>query len=229
MPVVPFGRPIDVEAWDRFRARTGLAVVIDAAAGFDSAAPTGTPAVVSLHATKVLGSGEGGFILCNNADLVLDIRARMNFGFHGSREARVAAFNAKLSEYHAAVGHAAVDEWQAARAEWLTVAARYRALLADSAVARLQQGFGDGWVSSVCVLHLKRTEADHLEQHMNRLAIETRRWWGNGAHAHLSMASCPRAPLHVTEELSRSTLAIPIFRDLRTTDIDRIIAGVETV
>lgn len=67
MPVVPFGRPIDVEAWDRFRARSGLAVVIDAAAGFDSAAPTGTPAVVSLHATKVLGSGEGGFILCNLA------------------------------------------------------------------------------------------------------------------------------------------------------------------
>ena len=115
------------------------------------------------------------------------------------------------------------------RAEWLTVAARYRALLTDSAVARLQQGFGDGWVSSVCVLHLKRTEADHLEQHMHRLAIETRRWWGNGAHAHLSMAPCPRAPLPVTEELSRSTLAIPIFRDLKTTDIDRIIAGVETV
>ena len=229
MPVAPFGRPIDVEGWDRFRSRSGLAVVIDAAAGFDAVRPAGAPAVVSLHATKVLGTGEGGFILCNNADLILDIRARMNFGFHGSREARVAAFNAKLSEYHAAVGHAALDEWQDARAEWLAVAARYRAALADSSVARLQEGFGDSWVSSVCVLHLRRTDADRLEQHMSGLAIETRRWWGHGAHAHFSMAPCPRAPLPVSEELSRSTLAIPMFRDLKTVDIDRVIAAVETV
>src|SRR5579859_7105158 len=39
IPVAPFGRPIDVTAWDHFRARTGLAVVIDAAAGFDSLIP----------------------------------------------------------------------------------------------------------------------------------------------------------------------------------------------
>ena len=68
MPVAPFGRPIDVEAWDRFRSSSGLAVVIDAAAGFDAVAATGTTAVVSLHATKVLGIGEGGFILCTDAD-----------------------------------------------------------------------------------------------------------------------------------------------------------------
>ena len=68
MPVVPFGRPIDLAAWDRFRSTSGLAVVIDAAAGFDAVVPTGTPAVVSLHATKVLGTGEGGFVLCNDTD-----------------------------------------------------------------------------------------------------------------------------------------------------------------
>ena len=66
--------------------------------------PRGTPTLVSLHATKVLGAGEGGFVLCDNRDLVVDIRRRMNFGFRGSREAMVPAFNAKLSEYHAAVG-----------------------------------------------------------------------------------------------------------------------------
>ena len=130
MPVAPFGRPIDVGGWDRFRSRTGFAVVIDAAAGFDTVAATGTPAVVSLHATKVFGTGEGGFVLCDDGDLVVDIRRRMNFGFHGSREATVPAFNAKFSEYHAAVGHAALDEWPGARAEWLPVSGRYREALA---------------------------------------------------------------------------------------------------
>ena len=63
----------------------------------------------------------------------------MNFGVYGSREARVPALNAKLSEYHAAVGHAALDQWQDARVEWLTMAARYRAALAGSSVARLRR------------------------------------------------------------------------------------------
>jgi dTDP-4-amino-4,6-dideoxygalactose transaminase len=229
MPVAPFGRPIDVGGWDRFRSRTRLAVVIDAAAGFDTVAPTSTPAVVSLHATKVLGTGEGGFILCDDADLILGIRTRMNFGFHGSREALVPAFNAKLSEYHAAVGHAALDEWPDARAEWLRVSTRYREALAHSSVARLQDGFGDAWVSSVCVLELTGTDADRLERHMTSMAIETRRWWGKGAHAHPSMSACPRAPLPITEELARSTLAVPISRDLPTADVDRVIECVETM
>jgi dTDP-4-amino-4,6-dideoxygalactose transaminase len=57
MPVAPYGRPIDIASWDRFRARTGLPVVVDAAAGFDTIKPGETPVVVSLHATKVMGVG----------------------------------------------------------------------------------------------------------------------------------------------------------------------------
>ena len=227
MPVAPFGRPIDLHAWDRFRSRTGLAVVIDAAAGFDAAVATGTPTVVSLHATKVLGTGEGGFVLCDNRDLVVDIRRRMNFGFRGSREAMVPAFNAKFSEYHAAVGHAALDEWHSARADWLRVSDRYREALQLSTVARLQEGFGDTWVSSVCVLGLTGTDANRLERRTTNAAIETRRWWGHGAQGHGSMSACPRAPLPVTEQLSRSTLGVPMFRDLTPADIDRVIESIE--
>ena len=60
MPVAPFGASIDVSAWDAFAKETGIPVVIDAAAGFDSAAGSANPLVLSLHATKVMGIGEGG-------------------------------------------------------------------------------------------------------------------------------------------------------------------------
>ena len=46
MPVAPFGYPVNVGDWDRFRERTKLPVVIDAAAGFDSLVAGATPAVV---------------------------------------------------------------------------------------------------------------------------------------------------------------------------------------
>src|SRR5262249_50699634 len=147
-----FGRPLDVSAWDSFRRQTGIPVVIDAAAGFDSLVPGDTPAVVSLHATKALGTGEGGFVISKDPSLIRAVQTRSNFGFYGQREALCAATNAKFSEYHAAVGHAALDEWAQTRAEWMAVARAYRSALGRSSYLQFQPGFGETWVTSVCVL-----------------------------------------------------------------------------
>jgi dTDP-4-amino-4,6-dideoxygalactose transaminase len=222
MPVAPFGRPIDVAAWDWVRAATGIPMVIDAAAGFDTARPGTTPAVVSLHATKVLGIGEGGVVVCDDPQLARAIRTRANFGFYGSREAMVPALNAKMSEYHAAVGHAALDEWECARADWESVANHYRSRLEPSSEMRLQEGLGDCWVSSVCVVTLDGPDAESLASRLDAAGIETRRWWGDGAHAHRSTRDLPRTPLPVTERLARTTLGLPCFRDMNLGDIDRV-------
>jgi dTDP-4-amino-4,6-dideoxygalactose transaminase len=222
MPVAPFGQGIDFAAWDRFRSKARLPVVIDAAAGFDTLIPTDTPAVVSMHATKTFGIGEGGFVLCTNPSLIHSIRTRENFGFDGMREAIVPALNAKLSEYHAAVGNAALDEWSAARAEWLASARAYRERLEGNGGVRLQDGFGESWVSSVCVLDLGDDDAGRVEDNLIRANIETRRWWGSGAHAHASTLHLPRTALPVTNRLAASTIAVPLFRDIRPADIDRI-------
>jgi dTDP-4-amino-4,6-dideoxygalactose transaminase len=226
MPVMPFGRPIDFEGWDRFRSRTGLPVVIDAAAGFDSLRPTETPAVVSLHATKVIGVGEGGFVLSTDPGLIRNIRTRENFGFDGVRDASVGALNAKLSEYQAAVGLAALDEWPHARSVWLAMASAYRERLARSRGARLQEGFGQSWVSSVCVFELDGQEVTEVEARLENAGIETRYWWGAGAHAHQSTLERPRTALPVTEQLARSTIAVPFFRDMQAADIDRVVGCV---
>jgi dTDP-4-amino-4,6-dideoxygalactose transaminase len=94
MPVVPFGAPLNMTSWETFRSRTGLAVVIDAAAAFDALIPGAIPSVVSLHATKALGIGEGGFVVSTDASVRNAVRMRSNFGFAGSRQAQAAAFNA---------------------------------------------------------------------------------------------------------------------------------------
>jgi dTDP-4-amino-4,6-dideoxygalactose transaminase len=223
MPVMPFGGPIDLEAWDAFRSRCGLPVVIDAAAGFDTLRPTVAPAVVSLHATKVFGIGEGGLIVSEDTALIRSIRTRSNFGFYGTREAAVSGMNAKLSEYHAAVGHAALDEWAAARSEWVAVARAYRTRLASRHSARFLQGFGESWVSSVCVLEPADHDVADIENRLRSAKVETRRWWSGGAHAHQSTRHCPRTALPVTERLARSTIAVPFSRDLTPGDIDRVV------
>jgi dTDP-4-amino-4,6-dideoxygalactose transaminase len=225
MPVMPFGGPVDVAAWDRFRARSGVAVVIDAAAGFDTLRAGDVPAVVSLHATKALGAGEGGFVVARDPALIAEIRARANFGFAGSREAIAAAMNAKLSEYHAAVAHAALDEWGEARTEWLGAAAAYRAGLAGAARLRLQPGFGETWVASTCVIGLAEAAADRVEAALATRGIGTRRWWGDGAHRHPATRDYPRAALPATARLARASIAVPLYRDIAAAEVARVCAA----
>jgi hypothetical protein len=50
------------------------------------------------------------------------VRRLTSFGFDGSREALCVATNAKLSEYAAAVGLAALDGWPADRLRWFMAA-----------------------------------------------------------------------------------------------------------
>jgi dTDP-4-amino-4,6-dideoxygalactose transaminase len=229
MPVAPFGQPLDVAAWDRFRAETGLAVVVDAAAGFDALRAGTTPAVVSLHATKVLGVGEGGFVISADAGLIRNLRARSNFGFAGSRDAIAAAANAKLSEYHAAVGHAALDEWPTARGEWRAAAAAYRAVLGGLPTVELQPGFGEAWVASSCMVRLAGGGAERIERELLSRQVATRRWWGNGAHAHPATLTYPRTALPATEALARATIGLPLYRDIGRGDIEQVCESLRAV
>jgi dTDP-4-amino-4,6-dideoxygalactose transaminase len=222
MPVAPFGMRIDVAAWDTFASQTGIPVVVDAAAGFDTVPPGAAPSVVSLHATKVLGTGEGGFVLSTDLSLVKRIRSASNFGFNSNRQAMMPATNAKMSEYHAAVGHAALDEWSEARAEWMAVAAAYRKAFEKSNHIRLQNGFGTNWVSSTCVFDAADGATARIERSLHAAGIETRRWWGHGAHVHPATARYPRMSLPVTEALAKTTIAVPHYRDLGADQVARI-------
>ncbi|HJP68189.1 MAG TPA: aminotransferase class I/II-fold pyridoxal phosphate-dependent enzyme, partial [Sphingomicrobium sp.] len=229
MPVVPFGQPIDGAAWDRFREGAGLPVVIDAAAGFDSLVVCNTPSVVSLHATKVIGVGEGGFVITKDERLIHGIRARANFGFSASRSSIAVAMNAKLSEYHAAIGHAALDEWADARADWLKVSAAYRRMLPQSNRIQYQEGFGVDWIASTCLMRLPESDAAETESALAAAGVETRRWWGDGAHRHPATETFPRGPLPVTEMLARSTISVPFYRDLDLPQIQTVTGAIQSI
>lgn len=222
MPVAPFGAPIDVAAWDRFTSLTGIPVVLDSAAGHDTVRAGETPAVVSLHATKILGAGEGGYVVCKQRDLIQDIRQRSNFGFNGARNAEVTAFNAKMSEYHAAVGLASMDHYAGEIARFRAVALAYRRYLADHADIRFQPGFGTAWCGSVIVARFIGSDQTGIAARLQENGVDSRLWWGKGVHRQTAFEQLDRLPLPATELLGRETLGLPFFADMADEDVARV-------
>jgi dTDP-4-amino-4,6-dideoxygalactose transaminase len=222
MPVAPFGNPVDGDAWEAFDAQKDCAVVLDAAAAFDTARASRFATVVSLHATKILGVGEGAFVACRDAGLIDSIRRRSNFGFWGEREATVEATNAKLSEYAAAVGLAGLDRWDQTRSDFQRVAGDYKKALAGIPGVALQPGYGLDFVSTTTNVVVPPGTIEALEDALANAGFGTRRWWGDGLVAQRAFRDCPRAATPITQRLGATILGLPCWADLPTGDIGRI-------
>jgi dTDP-4-amino-4,6-dideoxygalactose transaminase len=219
IPVCAFGALPDLAAWRAFREDTGVPVLLDAAAAFDTLTDARLPAVVSLHATKVLGIGEGGFLVTEDEDLARKVRQLSVYGFHVNRESRFPATNSKLSEYAAAVGMAAMDAWPSSRLRFLRSAWSLRIALTALPDVRFQDGWGSEWVTSVCTVVLPPGSTDIVAQRLREAGVETRAWWGRGCHTSAAFANCGHGPLTVTDSLAGSTLGLPFSIDM---DVDEI-------
>ena len=231
MPVAAFGHPVDVEAWDRFHEQTRIPVVIDAAAGFDAVRPGRVPSVVSLHATKIMPAGEGGFVIARDKALIVEIERRSNFGFMGGREARVAGTNAKMNEYNAVVALAAFDEWPSIRGRFVAVAQHYARLLRRIPGVALLPGFGTGWISATVIVEFAphHPPTDEIVNGLADAGIATRRWWCRGLHEEAAFLDCTREELPVTHRLTDSTLGLPCFVDMTRSDVGRVCAALSGV
>lgn len=215
--VSAFGARLDVEAWKEFTATMAIPVVIDAAAGFDSFSRRSTrgthiPTVISLHATKVFGVGEGSAVIHDDAELVKRIRAFGNFGFSGSRQSKLPGVNAKMSEYTAAIGLAQFDLWRERRQAWADLTSAFVREVAGIPELRLSPGFGDGWVSSFGVIEFRTPEmAAHLIKKLTERRVETRQWWDLGCHSQAAYRDYRRTAMPNTDSLARRVIGLPFW------------------
>ncbi len=230
MVVSLFGAPIDISAWDAFTVQTGIPVVIDGAASFDTAATVPqnragqTPIMISLHATKVFGIGEGSLVLCGDESLVQRLRQICNFGIWGINQAAVLGYNGKLSEYHAAVGLAMLDEWDERRSRLLALTQKYSVGLGELPKIRTSPSYGSGWISCYCHVSVDGN-GSAISDRLNQMGIKTRRW--PPVHAQRAYQSFPRDPLPVTDDLDESVFALPFYHDLTDEHLARVLSCLE--
>jgi dTDP-4-amino-4,6-dideoxygalactose transaminase len=169
----------------------------------------------------VFGIGEGGLLVCTDEAFIARCHRFANFGFKGERSAKVAGINAKLSEYSAAVGLAALDQWPATRDAWQELSAAARERFADIAGLELSPDFGNSWVS--CYLNAAIVGgADRTVRHLAENGIETRQWWGRGCHREPAYEMESSDPLPVTDKLAGLVIGLPFHFDLSGVDLDRL-------
>ena len=189
MPVASYGRPVAQAPWQEFSTRTGIPVVIDGAAAFETVAADPSrylgplPVVLSLHATKSLASGEGGCVASTDVDLVTRVVRALNFGFQFSRESLGPSFNGKLSEYHAAVGLAELDGWAQKQQAFAAVVASYRRQALELGIdSRLVTA--PGISSCYALLHCDdAAQSGRVQAALRANRVEFRLWYGQGVHA----------------------------------------------
>jgi dTDP-4-amino-4,6-dideoxygalactose transaminase len=215
--VAPFGKTVDIQAWDKFTAETGVPVVVDAASCIDSFRNVtfGKTAVVfSMHATKIIGVGEGAVIVSTDTSLLRHVHEQTNFGYY-TRRISIPGTNSKMSEYSAAVGLAAMDRWATRRAEWVKTTEICKRELAPVAERHnLTMWWVDDAVSTTCNIRLPNLAADTVISQLQVRGIKARQWWDKGCHVQPAYAKYPRADLSITEQLGASVVSLPFYVDI---------------
>ncbi|WP_373355269.1 DegT/DnrJ/EryC1/StrS family aminotransferase [Pseudoroseicyclus sp. CXY001] len=229
LPVAPFGRAPDMAALERLQVEAGRPVVLDVAAAFEAYAEgrarvsAKLPAILSLHATKVFSTGEGGAVLWADPAAQGRLRQVANFGFRGGRRSEVAGTNAKMSEYHAAVGLAMLDLWPRRRAEIARTLRRYR----DGAPLPGRLWLGPEISSAYALLECRSgAEAAALRARLHAARIETRAWYEEGLPAQPWFGRYGADPLPVTEALAPRLLGLPMAHDLGPAPVRAALAAV---
>jgi dTDP-4-amino-4,6-dideoxygalactose transaminase len=225
--VSPFGAPINVAEWEEFERELNLPVIFDAAAAATAIRYVGQqPICISLHATKVLGIGEGGAILSRDFGLIDRTIAMTGFGF--ARDARVSSViggNYRLSEYSAAMGLASLDSLASKVNHLREIAECYARLLPKH--ARLQDGCGSSWVSMTHNIILCREAVPELLSTFERCGIQWRRWWGLGCHQHPAFVNLRRSDLKTTDDVAPRVIGIPFHGFLTRDQIAHVCRCVE--
>jgi perosamine synthetase len=155
MPVHIYGHPVDMDPLLDLAARYHLAVVEDAAEAHGAeyrgrrAGSFGTLSCFSFYANKLLTTGEGGMLLCDDDDLAERARRARNLGFQPGRRFLHSEFgsNYRLSNLQAALGLGQVDRMDDIVARKRRMGEAYTARLSELPGIELQ--VQQPWATSV--------------------------------------------------------------------------------
>jgi dTDP-4-amino-4,6-dideoxygalactose transaminase len=225
-----------IGAWEDFAQRSGLALVIDSAAGFGSRYPwdeslgaRGDCEVFSFHATKTVAIGEGGAVASRDHDLIQRINQLKNFGFDDDRVSQSQGLNGKLSELSAAIGVRQLELLEDRLTQRQQVLDWYKARM-EPLGCEFQEGVTRAVPPFLSVILQSQTQRDHVVSALEREHIGCRRYYNPPIHRQPSFAGVRHADdLGSTENIAGRIISLPLDDHLAESDVARVAAVVARV
>ena len=228
LPVMPFGAEVSFSDYQEFTH-----VIIDAAASLGRVPPRASDmksnwgVVYSLHATKVLGAGEGAIAVCGSHEMAQELRAWINFGFLDGRESKLMGTNAKMSEFNAAYGLASLRRFSHEESLWMH---------SQEAVSLFTKG--ERWTTQVNVFPAfqpywiaefrNAEERNYVSKTLSELQIQTRCWWEKPLSQQPAFSGSKKIGGNINSDFLASThLGLPMYQGLHSEDIGFVVDSIE--
>jgi len=237
LPVHCYGNPAKSAALEDIAKRHNLKLVFDASHAFGvedangSVLNYGDLSTLSLHATKVFNTFEGGAIISKTPEMKDKIDKLKNFGHEGEISVVATGINGKMSELNSALGLLQLDYIEDAISRRGQISAQYRAALDGiDGLDYLDTALGGTKPNYAYFPILVRPEyplsRDDLYHHMKANGVHPRRYFyplitDFPMYSHLPSADPDRLP--VAKRTADQVLCLPIYPDLADEDAARII------
>jgi dTDP-4-amino-4,6-dideoxygalactose transaminase len=232
-----YGNPCDCEGLEKIARKHGLALIYDAAHAYgvryrgESILSYGDASMVSLHATKLFHSVEGGFVVCQDSAVAEKVEWMRRFGHDGQEAYHGVGINAKMSELHAAMGLCVLPYFDEIMRHRQAVCDAYHNGIKDLAGVRFGMTLRDStqWNASYFPVRFE-SEALLLAtvKKLEEVGVFPRRYFHPALHQ-IGLIAAPSSPCPVAEKTSREILCLPLSAQMNVADIDRIHTAISRI
>ena len=229
MPVHVFGTPCDVVEIEKIAKKHNLKVIYDGAhaigSKFDgkSLLTFGDITATSLHATKLLNTGEGGGCITQNTELDKKIK-RIRFFGHSDDKTDIVedGFNGKLTEIHAALGLANLKYYDTVLNDRRVKYLLYKEKLQKVPTITFQDiAAGETNYSYFPIIFETEAQLLKVELELKENNVFPRRYFYPSVNTYTKVVSYQSCP--ISEDISKRILCLPLYLDLSEDEILKII------
>jgi dTDP-4-amino-4,6-dideoxygalactose transaminase len=228
MPVHVFGNPCDVEAIDIIAKKYNLKVIYDGAHAIGSIyngkslLEFGDITATSLHATKLLNTGEGGGCITKDPELFEKLKRIRFFGHDDRKDIIEDGFNGKMTEIHAALGLANLLHYDEVLKDRKEKYIHYKNELSKNKSLSFQiVKTGETNYSYFPVIFESVNQLLEIEKRLNANKIFPRRYFYPSVNTYNKILDYSHIP--ISEDISERILCLPLYWKLKYEEIDEII------
>ncbi|MCD6105081.1 MAG: DegT/DnrJ/EryC1/StrS family aminotransferase [Thermosipho sp. (in: Bacteria)] len=245
IPVHLFGQTVDLEGLSYLKEKYGIKILEDCAQSIGSegiikgqikkSGSVGDVAIFSFFPTKNLGTyGDGGLIVTNDENIYEKSKA---LRVHGSKKKyyhEIVGYNSRLDEIHAAILNVKfkyLEEWTEKRINIASTYANYfdNWKLSLKYPKILKKSFKYHVFHQYVIEFENNKIREKVKNHLQDKGIGTSIYYPIPLHLQkcFEKLGYKKGDLPVAENLSQTTLALPIFPELTKNEIEKIVLEIK--